>query len=187
MSREQLERARRGDHAAFDDLASQAFDRLFAIAHRILRDPGHAEDAVQECLIRAWRDLDALRDLDRFEAWLYRLLVHACTDQARRARRRPIEVAVIDIDGPSDDDNAMALERRDQLDRGFRQLTTEHRAVLVLHFYVGLRAAEIAEALGIPEGTAVSRIHYGTRALRRALDADMRPSTLGRPRTESTR
>jgi RNA polymerase sigma-70 factor (ECF subfamily) len=168
-----VERAQRGDHEAFEALARASIDRLYAIARRVLRDDAGAEDAVQECLVRAWRDIRALRDPSRFDAWLYRLLLHACRDEQRRMRRRPVQIAIAPIDTADHRDAVGDIARRDQIERGFRALTVEHRMALALHHYLGLRPAEIAELLGIPEGTATSRIHYGTRALRAALAADL--------------
>jgi RNA polymerase sigma-70 factor (ECF subfamily) len=173
MTRDVVERAQRGDHEAFATLARASIDRLYAIARRVLRDDAAAEDAVQECLVRAWRDLRALRDPDRVDAWLYRLLLHACRDEQRRMRRRPMLVEIAPMDAASGRDDPGDVERRDQIERGFRALTVEHRMALALHHYLGLRPAEIAQALGIAEGTATSRIHYGTRALRAALAADL--------------
>jgi RNA polymerase sigma-70 factor (ECF subfamily) len=167
-------RARGGDHAAFERLAGASIDRLYAVAWRVLRDAPAAEDAVQDCLLRAWRDLRALRDPTRWEAWTYRLLLNACRDQGRRVRRRPVTVEISAIDAIGDGDPAPAVERRDELERGLRRLTVEHRMVLALHFYLGLRPVEIAELLGIAEGTANSRIHYAGRALRAALESDSR-------------
>ncbi len=169
-----VQRAQRGDHAAFDELATAAFPRLWSIARRVLRDTALAEDAVQESLLMAWRDLRALRDPDRFDAWLYRLLMHACSDQIRRSRRRPVAIAILPADRADDGDASSTVERRDLLERGFARLTPEHRMVLVLYHVMGLRAAEIADRLGIPEGTVTSRIHYGSRALRETLEADLR-------------
>ena len=100
MTTELVERAQRGDHEAFDALATAAYHRLYAIARRILRDGYAAEDAVQDALIRAWRDLRGLRDRERFDAWLHRLLINACADQARRSRRRRLEITVDLIDRP---------------------------------------------------------------------------------------
>ena len=80
MQAELVDRARRGDREAFSVLAGGAVDRLYAIARTILRDADLAEDATQEALVRAWRDLPTLRDIERFDAWLYRLIVHACAD-----------------------------------------------------------------------------------------------------------
>src|SRR5439155_13927043 len=101
-----VERARQGDHDAFAVLVDVASARLDAAARLILRDPELARDAVQEALIRAWRDLPGLRDPDRFDAWLYRLTVNSCLDEARRRRRRPIEVEIKAIDEPAGYDSA---------------------------------------------------------------------------------
>ena len=166
MTSELVERAQRGDHEAFDALAGAAYHRLYAIARRILRDGYAAEDAVQDTLVRAWRDLRGLRDRDRWDAWLHRLLVHACQDQVRRRRRRPLEVPVLAIDQPAVDDRLAQLVDRDELERAFLQLTIEQRAALVLTHYVGLSAAEVSQILGIPTGTVYSRLHYGARAMR---------------------
>jgi RNA polymerase sigma-70 factor (ECF subfamily) len=178
-----VEAAQRGEHDAFEALAIGAGDRLFAIARLILRDVGAAEDAVQETLVHAWRDLHRLRDPERFDAWVHRLLVNACADQGRLRRRRSVEVAVIH-DEPSTEDGVAAMADRDQLERGFRRLKLDQRVAVVLHYYLGLTAAEVADMLGIPVGTAKSRIHYGTETLRAALEADARgavAATNGRP------
>ena len=169
MTSELVERARRGDHEAFDALATAAYHRLYAIARRILRDGYAAEDAVQDALVRAWRDLRGLRDRDRFDAWLHRLLVNACQDQVRQRRRRPMEVAVDVLEQPSLEDRLGQLVDRDELERAFLALSVEQRAALVLTHYVGLSAPEVASILGIPAGTVYSRLHYGARAMRTAI------------------
>jgi RNA polymerase sigma-70 factor (ECF subfamily) len=170
-----VERAQRGDHEAFDALASAAYHRLYAIARRILRDGYAAEDAVQDALVRAWRDLRGLRDRDRFDAWLHRLLVHSCADQARRDRRRRLDVAIETIERPDPADDIARIGDRDEIERAFLQLSVEHRAVLVLTHYAGLPAPEVATILGIPTGTVYSRLHNGTRAMR---------ATMSRPPAE---
>ena len=175
VQRDVVEAARSGDHEAFEALAMAAGDRLFAIACLILRDRQRAEDAVQEALVHAWRELPRLRDPDRFETWLRRLLVNACADEGRYQRRWSAEVRMIRSE-PSTDDGATSLADRDQLERGFRRLKPEQRAVVVLHFYVGLPVPEIAETLGIPAGTVKSRLHYATATSRAALEADARGS-----------
>jgi RNA polymerase sigma-70 factor (ECF subfamily) len=169
-------RAQRGDHEAFDLLATEAFDRLYAIAARILRDADRADDAVQDALVRAWRDLRGLREPERFDAWLHRLLVHACYDAARQRQRRRIEVQVLDLERAAEGDHAAHLADRDQIERAFHRLTPEHRAVLVLKFYLGLTANQIAETLAIPTGTVNSRLHHASRILRAELAADERRS-----------
>ena len=169
--------ARGGDQAAFVDLVRPRVDRLYAIAQRILRDADRAEDAVQDTLVVAWRDLRGLRDPERFDAWLGRVLVRECIDHATRERRRTAILRVLPIDGPAAPDQLLSLADRDQLDRGFRRLSPEQRAILVLHHFEGYAPSEIAELLGIPAGTARSRLHHAHRAMRAALDADARAAT----------
>jgi len=152
-----------------------AFDGLYALAHRILRDFDRTDDAVQECLIRAWKELPRLRDPDRMEAWLRRLLVNACHDEARRVHRRSREIHVLPMEHPDAHDTARDLADRDELERGFLRLSIEQRVVLVMTHYLGMRSAEIAETLGIPVGTVQSRLLYATRAMRAVLEADARP------------
>ena len=169
MSSDLVERAQRGDREAFDAVAAAAYDRLYAVSRRILRDGYAAEDVVQETLIRAWRDLPGLREPQRFDAWLHRVLIRACQDHVRAQRRRPPQVVVLDIDGPVQTDAIARLADRDQLERGFLQLSVDHRVVLVLTHYVGLRAPEIAAILEISAGTVYSRLHYAVLAMRAAL------------------
>lgn len=173
--RDVVERAMRGDREAFGWLVAQTSDRLFGIATRILRDSDLAEDALQGALITAWRELPRLRDPDRFEAWVRRLLVHACYAEARRRRQWSSNVRVLPIDGPAGVDDLISVADRDALDRAFRRLTVEQRAVFVLHHHIGLPLTEIADTLGIPAGTARSRLHYATRLLRAAIEADLAP------------
>jgi RNA polymerase sigma-70 factor (ECF subfamily) len=170
-----IERARAGDEEAFASLARGAGDRLLAIAYRILRDLGLAEDAVQQTLVLAWRELPSLRDVDRFDAWLYRLLVNTCYREAGRGRRWSGHILALRLEGPTAPDDIASVVERDQLERGFRRLPLEQRAVFVFHHYVGLTLPEVAEHLGIPLGTAKSRLHYATSTLRAALEADLRP------------
>jgi len=171
-----VERARAGDEEAFASLARAAGDRLLAIAFRILRDLGLAEDAVQQTLVLAWRELPSLRDVDRFDAWLRRLLVNACYREARRGRQWAANVRVLPMEQPSRTDDFATVVERDQLERGFRRLPPEQRAVFVFHHYLGLTLAEVAAELGVPLGTVKSRLHYATNALQAALEADLRPA-----------
>ncbi|HEX8026742.1 MAG TPA: RNA polymerase sigma factor [Candidatus Limnocylindrales bacterium] len=173
--RDVVQRAMRGDREAFGLLVGQTSDRLYAVATRILRDADLAEDALQSALITAWRQLPTLRDPDRYEAWVRRLLVHACYAEARRRRRWATNVRVLPVDGPTAPDELLSVSDRDALDRAFRRLSVEQRAVFVLHHHLGLSLVEIAETLGIPAGTARSRLHYSTRALRAAVEADLAP------------
>ena len=177
VDRTLIEAARSGDEEAFASIARGSADRLFAVAHRILRDVGRAEDAVQQTLVTAWRQLPELREVDRFEAWIHRILVHACYAEAKRARRWSANVRMLSVDGPATPDTTLSVATRDALDRGFRRLPSEQCAVFVLHHYLDLPLGEIAETLGIPLGTVKSRLHYATASLRAALEADARPST----------
>ena len=171
VSSDLIERAQRGEHEAFDELATAVYDRLYAIAGRVLRDPYAAEDAVQDALIRAWRDLRALRDPARFDAWLHTLLIHACHDQVRRRHRRPVEVRAIPVEPAASGDDMALIADRDAIERAFVRLSVEHRAALVLTHYVGLPAREVASILGVPPGTVHSRLHYAAREMRQALTA----------------
>jgi len=172
LDRDLVEQARRGDRESFTVLVHQVSDVLYAIAFRILRDPGLAEDALQNALVLAWRRIPKLRDTERFEAWVHRILVHACYDESQRARRWTATVRVLPIDGPSTPDGTDAVADRDELERAFRRLPIEQRAVFVLHHYLGLPLVEIAELLEIPAGTARSRLHYAIAGLRDALTAE---------------
>src|SRR6188508_1300037 len=165
----------RGDREAFGVLVVHTSDRMYAIATRILRDAELAEDALQSALLTAWRQLPTLRDPDRFEAWVRRLLVHACYAEARRRRAWAANVRVLPIDGPAGADDIVSIDDRDQLDRAFRRLSVEQRAIFVLHHHEGRSLVEIADTLGIPAGTARSRLHYATRVLRAAIAADAEP------------
>jgi RNA polymerase sigma factor (sigma-70 family) len=174
MQRDLVERARRGDHDAFAVLAGAAISRLDGAAWLILRDAEQAKDAVQNALVRAWRDLPTLRDPDRFEAWLHKLLVRACIDEARRLRRHRVDVELLNIDIRSVAGMESGVADRDQLERGFVRLSPEMRAVIVLHHYLDLPLPEVAASLAIPIGTAKSRLHRALGLLRAALDADTR-------------
>ena len=167
-----VERARDGDHDAFTELARGAVTRLDRAARLILRDPELARDAVQEALIRAWRDLRGLRDPDRFDAWLHRLTVNACLDIARHRRRRVIEVELDPIDMPDVVDMAGALADRDIVDSAMRRLDESSRAIVVLHYFLGMPLTDVASALGIPIGTVKSRLHRALGEMRVAVGTE---------------
>jgi RNA polymerase sigma-70 factor (ECF subfamily) len=169
-----VERARAGDQDAFAALVAASLDRSFAIAYRILRDVHRAQDATQQAYLNAWRDFPALRDPDRFEAWLHRLVVRACYAEADRERRWAASVRLIPSDSDAVPDATGALAARDELERAFRRLPADQRAVLVLHHYLGYPLTEVASTLEIPVGTARSRLHYAIRQLRAAVEADAR-------------
>jgi len=179
-----VERASRGDQHAFGLLVDGSLARLDAAARLILRDAELARDAVQEAMVRAWRDLPGLRDPDRFDAWLHRLTVHACIDVARHRRRRVIEVELNPLDDPPVADDSARIADRDFLDRALQRLEPEQRAVIVLRFYLELSLSETSDALGIPLGTTKSRLHRALAQMRINVTADdsatSRPATQGR-------
>jgi RNA polymerase sigma factor (sigma-70 family) len=167
-----VERAGRGDHDAFAVLVRGAIASLDTTARLILRDRELARDAVQEALVGAWRDLPGLRDPERFDAWLHRLLVHSCLDLLRRRRRRPIEidmdaVPVLPVAGAE-----TLIADRELLDGALRRLDPEFRAVVVVHYFLGKPLSETAEVLGIPFGTAKSRLHRALAAMRATIDRE---------------
>jgi RNA polymerase sigma-70 factor (ECF subfamily) len=173
-----VERAKEGDEEAFGALVRAVGDRCIFIAHRILRDIDLAEDAVQVALVQVWRELPSLREPDRFEAWFHRILVNACYAEARRSRRFAGNVVLLETDEPTAGNGYLTVHDRDQLDRGFRRLPPEQRAILVFHHALGLTMPEVADHLGIPLGTAKSRLSYATAAIRAVLEADARTPLL---------
>jgi RNA polymerase sigma-70 factor (ECF subfamily) len=181
--RDLVVRAREGDRAAFSELAARSIGRLTAVARMILRDEYAAQDAVQETFIEVWRSLPGLRDPDRFDAWVRRLLVRACFKGARRSTRvKAIEVRMTGGDEPVIAGVERDLDIHDQLERGLARLPAEQRAVVVLVHYLDLSLADAAQALGIPLGTTKSRLNRATNALRAAIEADDREPTHARER-----
>ena len=164
-----IERAREGDHDAFTELLDVRLARLDAAARLIVRDAELARDAVQEAMIRAWRDLPGLREPDRFDAWLHRLLVNACLDLIRRRKRRVVEVPILPIDHAAPHDVASSLADRQVIDEALARLDPGHRAVVAMHYLLGVSQPEIAQALGIPRGTVKSRLHYALAAMRTSM------------------
>ena len=168
--------AREGDRDAFAALAAAKVDTLYAVAFGILRDPERAADAAQEALLNAWRQLPSLRDPSRFDGWCYRLVVSASYQEARRRRVWQLNLSVVPSDRTTSDAQSR-LADSDELERAFRRLSPEQRAVAVMHYYLGLDLIEIAEILAIPAGTARSRLHYALKGLRAAILADQQPAT----------
>ena len=169
-----VEQAVNGDHDAFAELARAAVVRLDQVARLILRDPELARDAVQDGLIRAWRDLPGLRDPERFDAWLHRLTVNACLDQARRRRRRPIEVELLPLHEPMMSDQAGAIADRELIEGVLRRLDEAGRAIVVLHYYLGMPLTDVAATLGLPVGTVKSRLHRALTEMRAAVGVEVR-------------
>ena len=177
MQTELVERAQRGDQEAFGLLAVPLGDRLFAVAMRILRDTDLAADATQHALVSIWRDLPQLRDVNRFDAWSYRLLVRACYAERRNERRWSPSLRVLPSAAAAEAAGGMKVViDRDQMERAARRLSIDHRVVVVLRYYLDLPLADIAELLGVPPGTVRSRLRYALEGLRAAVEADDRPA-----------
>jgi len=175
LDRDLVARAQRGDESAFTERVESIGDRMYAVGHHILRDPGRADDAAQQAMIEIWRKLPTLRDPDRFLGWAYRIVVRATSAEAANRRRWFIRVNLASVAPATTSDHAGEVVDRDEIDRALDRLPIDHRAVVVLKFYAGLSNAEISDAVGIPEGTVRSRLYHATTALRAALDADRRP------------
>ena len=174
MDTDLVRRAMRGDEWAFTEIVNSVSDRFLGVAHRILRDATLAEDAVQQALLNAWRDLSDLRDPAKFDGWAYRLLIRACYIEARKRRRWYPTTIVRSIAEPTAPDLIGGIIERERLERGFERLSVDHRAVLVLAYYLDLPSEQVAEALDVPIGTVYSRLHRAQQALRGALEADGR-------------
>ena len=172
-----VDQAKRGDAEAFDSLARMVGDRCMAIAFRILRDADLAEDAVQTAFITAWRELRSLRNADLFEPWLHRILTHACYAEARHRSRWAAGIRLLPAEPGDRLDNTHTQDESDKNEPDHRRHTVEQRAVLVFHLYLVLSISEVAERIGIPLGTAKSRLHHATRAMRASLEADSRMSS----------
>jgi RNA polymerase sigma-70 factor (ECF subfamily) len=179
MERDLVVRAQHGDVEAFSSLTAPRTARLYAVARLILRDNERAADTVQDALLQAWLDLRGLREPDRFDAWLHRLLIRACFRAANRHRARVlVEIPMTENGARATPDAQRETAIRDQLDRGFRRLSPDQRAVLVLRHYLDLPLAEIADVLGVPLGTVQSRLSRASQAMRAAIEADERPTGL---------
>lgn len=182
MTTDLAERAIAGDHEAFSLVAARLVDRLYSMARLILRDSALAEDATQDALVRAWRDIRSVREPARLDAWVYRLLIRSCHAEQRRRRAWSTHVRPLDIDDTDQGRPTLAsihdavdeVVNRDEIERGMARLTADQRAVLVLHYFLDLSVAEGAAALGVPDGTFKSRLFQARGALRAAIDADTR-------------
>lgn len=172
MDRDLILRMQRGDKRAFDSLALADYPRLFRVAHGILRDRSHAEDATQQAYLDVWRNINRLRDPAKFEVWSYRLLVHACYAEGKRTPKWLPDTAVPSTREPRAADAYGTVIDRDELEYGFRQLSVDHRVVIVLHYLLDMTLEQVAETLGVRQGTVNSRLSRGMDAMRKAMGAD---------------
>ena len=177
-------RAQGGDRDAFEQIVNVSFDRSHAVAMRLLRDSQLAEDAVQQAMVNVWRDLPRLRDPSRYDAWSYKLLVRACYAEFKRAPKWMPAIEEGSPTEPRTGDQYGVVIDRDQLELGFRRLSMDHRAVIVLHHYLDLPLDEVGRVLGVPTGTVKSRLHRALAEMRAALEADARPASVSEPAPE---
>src|SRR4051794_24174196 len=175
MTRALVERAQRGDHDAYEQLARAVSRQLLRVASRIVREPDAAQDAVQQALVAMWRDLPSLRDPDRVEGWADRLVVRACRNRSGRGRALGVQIVDLSEEMGVVRDSEIDVVVHDRLSRAFDSLSLDHRTVVVLHHLVGLPLDEIAEILDVPRGTVGSRLHHALRAMRAAIEAAERP------------
>jgi RNA polymerase sigma-70 factor (ECF subfamily) len=165
-----VRRAARGDHDAFARLIEPRAARLLRIARVIMSNEADAYEAAQETLIAAWRALPGLREPDRFDAWLHRMLVNRCRDALRkRSRVREIDLGDAEPEAPDVVDQRLA---QDAVLAAFDRLSIDERHLLALHHVDDRSIAEIAGLLGVPTGTVKSRLWTARRKLERALEAE---------------
>jgi RNA polymerase sigma-70 factor (ECF subfamily) len=161
-----------GDTAAFESLMAPRVQRTYRIALAILGSESDARDALQDAWVAAWRQLPALMDSRRFDAWVDQIVVNACRMVIRRrGRLREIPIPM-DFDVGTTQPGPEQVAERDVLERAFDRLGVDQRGILVLHHLEGRSVAAIADLLAIPVGTAKSRLHAARVALERALEEE---------------
>lgn len=178
-----VRRAQSGDASAFGLLVATRIDRCYRLAWSILSNEADAADATQDALVAAWRELPRLRNAAAFDGWLNRIVATKAL-MARRRRVRLREVPAVPVDGSGDAQPTAAQGERpartaqdevvdnDAIVRAFDRLRPQDRMILVLHHVEERPVAEIARSLGIPVGTAKSRLHAARAALQRAMEAE---------------
>jgi RNA polymerase sigma factor (sigma-70 family) len=173
----QIRRAQTCDVDAFTALVAGRVEAMQRTAMAILGHEADARDAVAESLAAIWRELPSLRDPHAFDAWSTRIVVHACRRRLRgrgraRVRELTMDAAEAGRTPPASAGPADAVADRMALERAFERLDADARAILVLHHLDGRGVAEIASVLGIPIGTAKSRLYAARRALERSLERE---------------
>jgi RNA polymerase sigma-70 factor (ECF subfamily) len=187
MDQDLVARVQHGDQRAFEALATADYPRLFRVAHGVLGDRGLAEDATQQALLAIWRKARRLRDPAKYEGWSYRLLVRVCYAEAKRQPRWTSNDDLVSADEPRAADAYGGVADRDQLERGFRRLSMDHRVVLALRHLLGMTPEAIADTLDLPRSTVYSRLQAATKAMRAALEADARRVQVAPERQEVLR
>jgi RNA polymerase sigma-70 factor, ECF subfamily len=171
-----VDRAKRGDRWAFEQLVERHQHRLFTLAARTLGSPDDAGDAVQEAFLRAWLALPRFRGGSLFSTWLYRICLNAAHDQRLRRRAEPVEL----VERPDPRDAFAESELSGELQDALDGLDEAYRVAVVLYDVLGCSYAEIAELTDVPEGTVKSRIYRGRTELAQRLG-----TKAGRPESKT--
>src|SRR6478752_2011255 len=170
-----IERAQKGDKAAFKQLVQRHQRRAFAIALGLLRDENDAREVVQEAFLRVYRGLDSFHGGSAFFTWLYRIITNLSIDLMRKPGRREAELDEADIpllsriDGADPLDVLRRAEIRNKLEAALDALPVYHRGVIVMREVEGMSYEEMAEAMGVSKGTIMSRLFHARQKLQRAL------------------
>ncbi len=177
MTVELVHRALNGDVDAFDALVAGRIEQMVRLAMANVGNEADARDATQDALAAIWRELPSLRQPERFAAWADRILVNRCRLTLKRRGRRAVREFALPSDDPPGVPTASGPEgdvlRRQALQTAFEELDADARALLVLHHLAELPLVEIAARLGIPVGTAKSRLHAARQRLARALESEL--------------
>ena len=171
-----VERCQAGDKQAFSVIADSHGERLYGIAFLIVDDRQKAEDAVQDALLQAWRNIKRLRAKDKLGPWLNRILLNQIKNQGRRARHPegPIDEALgLRDTGRSPEQQAIDSDTSEHLWERLQELSEEQRIVLVLRYYLGYTTPEIAQSTGWHQGTVKSRTYRGLKSLRGTVDPSL--------------
>ena len=178
--REAVRQVQAGDREAFEPLVEKYKRKVFRLAYQVLRDQEEALDASQEAFVKAFRALPAFKGDSAFYTWLFRITMNVALDRKRQRTTRAKSLGAADVPpeewertaastDPDPEDVASGAERRERIRKGLDSLSEHHRAIIILSDIEGLQYREIAEVLGIPMGTVMSRLHHARKRLREAL------------------
>ncbi len=174
--RELVERCRRGEVGAFEELVDQYKNLVFAMIMRTLPDRSNAEDVAQDVFLRIHRGLPYFRGEARLSTWIYRIVVNVCTqDRGRGMPPLSLDDADARVSTPAAvDRHAENLELRDRLEKAIAQLPAQYRLLIAAHYLRGVQYEELAEAMGLPLGTVKTQLHRAKRQLRVLLETDLK-------------
>ena len=178
--REAVRRVQSGDGEAFEPLVEKYKRKVFRLAYQVLRDQEEALDVSQEAFVKAFRALPAFKGDSAFYTWLFRITMNVALDRKRQRATRARSLGTEDVTpeewertatstDPDPEDVATGVERRERIRKGLDSLSEHHRTIIILSDIEGLQYREIAEVLGIPMGTVMSRLHHARKRLREVL------------------